>query len=194
MTCHHFGYFRLTIQDASYCYLFVTKIYPDRGNGSPPIEWTLRRAFLASPLKNIDTVSGPRSRRIEGGTSDRSADYEPPSIVQRVSFVPLMASCRPRHHVIFEISAEEGALRCEPSTAPSWSVAHAVSNGASRKLAIDLNHPAYDCAKLATAMRHRWQFVTADSRFLDKVRQSSPAAAQSILSLKEVAGGSGERH
>ncbi|RIA45903.1 MULTISPECIES: type II toxin-antitoxin system VapC family toxin [Sphingomonadales] len=62
------------------------------------------------------------------------------------------------------------------------------------KLAIDLDHPAYDCVYLALAMSQGWQFVTSDARFLEKVRQSSPAAAQSILSLKEVAGGSGERH
>ncbi|MEE4450500.1 type II toxin-antitoxin system VapC family toxin [Novosphingobium resinovorum] len=62
------------------------------------------------------------------------------------------------------------------------------------KLAIDLDHPAYDCIYLALAMAHGWQFVTADARFLNKARQSSPAVAQSVLSLEEAAGGSGERH
>lgn len=62
------------------------------------------------------------------------------------------------------------------------------------QLAIDLDHPAYDCIYLALAMAQGWQFVTADVRFLNKARQSSPAVAQSVLSLEEAAGGSGERH
>ena len=62
------------------------------------------------------------------------------------------------------------------------------------KLAIDLDHPAYDCVYLALAMSQEWQFVTADTRFLNKARQSSPAVAQCVLSLEEMAGGSGERH
>jgi len=62
------------------------------------------------------------------------------------------------------------------------------------QLAIDLDHPAYDCVYLALAMAHGWQFVTADTRFLNKARQSSPAVAQSVLSLEETAGSSGGRH
>ena len=62
------------------------------------------------------------------------------------------------------------------------------------KLAIDLDHPAYDCVYLALAMSQEWQFVTADTRFLNKARQSSPAVAQCVLSLEEMAGSSGERH
>lgn len=63
---------------------------------------------------------------------------------------------------------------------------------ASAKLAVDLDHPAYDCFYLALAMSHGWHFVTADLRFLNKVRQSSSDVAQAILSLEEAAGGSGE--
>jgi len=55
------------------------------------------------------------------------------------------------------------------------------------QLAVDLDHPAYDCIYLALALAHGWQFVTADGRFRNKVRQVSPTIAQSILSLEEAA-------
>ena len=62
------------------------------------------------------------------------------------------------------------------------------------RLAIDLDRPAYECVYLALAMNQGWQFVTADTKFVDKARQLSPAVAQAILSLEELAGGSGDRH
>ncbi len=57
------------------------------------------------------------------------------------------------------------------------------------ELAIALDHPAYDCLYLALALANDWRFVTADIRFLGKVRQASPDVAGAILSLEEAAGG-----
>lgn len=54
---------------------------------------------------------------------------------------------------------------------------------AATRLAISLDHPAYDCFYLALAQANDVQFVTADARFLSKVRQTSETAA--ILSLVE---------
>lgn len=62
------------------------------------------------------------------------------------------------------------------------------------RLAIDLDHPAYDCVYLALAMAKGWKFVTADMRFLNKARQTSPAIGQAILSLDEAAANNGKGH
>lgn len=51
------------------------------------------------------------------------------------------------------------------------------------QLAIDLDHPAYDCIYLALAQANDWRFVTADKRLLDKVRRSSGMDAGLAISL-----------
>ncbi len=40
---------------------------------------------------------------------------------------------------------------------------------AATRLALELDHPAYDCIYLAAAMDNRCRFVTADDRFLRKL-------------------------
>jgi predicted nucleic acid-binding protein len=57
------------------------------------------------------------------------------------------------------------------------------------RLALDLDHAAYDCIYLALAVSNGWRFVTADERFLRKVRQADPALHAAIASLREVASG-----
>ena len=39
------------------------------------------------------------------------------------------------------------------------------------RLAIDLDHPAYDCFYLALALQEQYPVVTADRRFFDVVRK-----------------------
>lgn len=55
------------------------------------------------------------------------------------------------------------------------------------KLALDLDHPAYDCFYLALATANDRLFTTADERFLRRVRRSSSIAKQHIISLDEAA-------
>lgn len=53
-------------------------------------------------------------------------------------------------------------------------------------LAIDLDHPAYDCVYLALALDNTWPFVTADRRLrraLDRLPGSAVAA--SVISMEE---------
>ncbi len=58
------------------------------------------------------------------------------------------------------------------------------------RLALDLDHPAYDCVYLALALSNGWRFVTADIRFLQRVRQAADSAlGAAIISLREVAVG-----
>jgi predicted nucleic acid-binding protein len=52
------------------------------------------------------------------------------------------------------------------------------------RLAIALDHPAYDCIYLALALERKTRFVTADARLLRKIAGSSPMAGQ-VVALDE---------
>jgi len=55
-------------------------------------------------------------------------------------------------------------------------------------LAIELDHPAYDCIYLALAIERDWQFATADERFQRKVQEVQSRQYSSIvLSLPKAA-------
>ena len=54
------------------------------------------------------------------------------------------------------------------------------------KLAIDLDHPAYDCIYLALANARDAKFVTADARLISKVRDLSGPWSQRIIALDDV--------
>lgn len=56
------------------------------------------------------------------------------------------------------------------------------------KLAIALDHPAYDCLYLALALDSDRHFVTADLSFVAKVRQSHPHLSHAVTSLADAAG------
>ena len=54
------------------------------------------------------------------------------------------------------------------------------------RLAIDLDHPAYDCVYLALAMENEWPFVTANARFRHKIDRSPPSAIRdTVLSMQD---------
>jgi Predicted nucleic acid-binding protein, contains PIN domain len=54
------------------------------------------------------------------------------------------------------------------------------------RLAVALDHAAYHCVCLALALGSGWRFVTADERFLRKVRQHpSTALAGAVVGLAE---------
>ncbi len=58
----------------------------------------------------------------------------------------------------------------------------------STRLAIELDHPAYDCIYLALAIERDWQFATADERFQRKVREDQSRQYSSmVLSLADAA-------
>ena len=59
---------------------------------------------------------------------------------------------------------------------------------AATRLAIELDHPAYDCLYLALAIASDCQFVTADQRFLRKLDQGRRRALRArATSLTEAA-------
>jgi predicted nucleic acid-binding protein len=54
------------------------------------------------------------------------------------------------------------------------------------RIAIELDHPAYDCVYIALAMDNDCRFVTADERLVRKVRQPGRAAfGERVVSLTE---------
>ncbi len=88
-----------------------------------------------------------------------------------------------------ELSAEEARLAArllqaaEIELRPSRSLLEEATH-----LAIDLDHPAYDCLYLALAMSEDCRFVTADARLVRKLEQSSEASfGGRALSLMEIA-------
>jgi predicted nucleic acid-binding protein len=54
------------------------------------------------------------------------------------------------------------------------------------RIAIDLDHPAYDCMYLAAAIDNDCRFVTADERLLRKLRQKPKHRLRNrVISLRE---------
>ncbi|KAB1085832.1 type II toxin-antitoxin system VapC family toxin [Neorhizobium galegae] len=59
---------------------------------------------------------------------------------------------------------------------------------ASLELAIELDHPAYDCIYLALALKENLRFVTADESLVRKLRQSADKRFRdAAISLSELA-------
>jgi len=55
------------------------------------------------------------------------------------------------------------------------------------RLAIELDHPAYDCIYLALAVANDCQFVTADRRFLRRLREGRRTPFRSsVIALSDV--------
>lgn len=56
------------------------------------------------------------------------------------------------------------------------------------QMAVELNHPAYDCVYLSLAVANGWRFVTADDRLLRKIRSFRRCPYQSaVVSLADAA-------
>jgi predicted nucleic acid-binding protein len=61
---------------------------------------------------------------------------------------------------------------------------------AATRIAVELDHPAYDCLYLVLAVENKCRFVTADERFLRKLRQTKRGRFRnSVISLAEAANG-----
>ena len=59
---------------------------------------------------------------------------------------------------------------------------------AATRIAVELNHPAYDCLYIALAVERDCRFITADERFVRKLRQQRRHRLQhKIVSLAEAA-------
>ena len=91
-----------------------------------------------------------------------------------------------RREELSEDEAQIGARLLEQADIEILPTRHLLSSVTS--LAVELDHPAYDCLYLALAIERNWQFVTADERFQRKVREGqSGHYSSSVLSLLEAA-------
>jgi predicted nucleic acid-binding protein len=64
---------------------------------------------------------------------------------------------------------------------------------AATRMAIELDHPAYDCLYLSLAVQADCRFVTADERFVRKLDEMSRAALRRrVIALREFAAVPGE--
>jgi predicted nucleic acid-binding protein len=94
----------------------------------------------------------------------------------------LWAMCRRQ-----DISAEDFAeaidiLKAAPVTIPA-SMRQLVASAS--RLALDLDHPVYDCFYLALGVQEHYPVVTADGRFLNVVR-AHPYLSSQIIHLQDV--------
>jgi predicted nucleic acid-binding protein len=80
----------------------------------------------------------------------------------------LWAMCRRGDITRTDFAEAVGVLKAAPVTVP---VTMRQLAAAAARLAIDLDHPAYDCFYLALAVHEQYPLVTADQRFHDIVRK-----------------------
>ena len=64
---------------------------------------------------------------------------------------------------------------------------------AAARLAVDLDHPVYDCFYLALAVQTQYPVVTADSRFHDKVRSHPYLSDRIVHVMNALSRGPGAR-
>jgi predicted nucleic acid-binding protein len=89
-----------------------------------------------------------------------------------------------------ELSQEEALLAARLLQAMEIELAptHSLLEAATR-IAIELDHPAYDCLYLAVAAHRSCRFVTADQRLLRKLREGyGNRFRDRVVSLAEAAG------
>lgn len=79
----------------------------------------------------------------------------------------LWAMCRRGDVTRDDLADAIDALREAPVAVPASMQQLAA---AATRLAVDLDHPAYDCFYLALAIQEQYPVITADTRFYDKVR------------------------
>lgn len=109
----------------------------------------------------------------ETGTAEalalRKAELAAPDLI-----IPECANILWKKHRLGQLSADEAAAaaqlleRADIELAPMRTYLHHAT-----ALAIELDHPAYDCLYIALALNKGCVFATADQRLLRKVQQSA---------------------
>ena len=114
---------------------------------------------------------------------DRGSTLVAPELVFAEASNALWAMCRRGDIGTAEFGDATDALRAAPVVVP-----HPMRRltAAAARLAVDLDHPVYDCFYLALAILEQYPVVTADERFHDKVRRH-PYLADRIVHVAQVA-------
>ena len=106
-----------------------------------------------------------------------------PELVFAEAANALWAMCRRGDIEEDEFAEAVELLKSAPIAVPASLRQLAAAAG---RLAIDLDHPVYDCFYLALAVQEQYRVVTADRRFHDKV-QGHPYLADRMLHLSQIA-------
>lgn len=96
----------------------------------------------------------------------------------------LWALCRRGDIAKADFTEAIGVLKTAPVAVPVSMRQLAASAG---RLAVDLDHPVYDCVYLALAVQEQYPVVTADRRFHDTVRQH-PYLSDRIVHVESLRG------
>lgn len=94
----------------------------------------------------------------------------------------LWAMCRRGDFTKADLGDALASLKIAPLAVPVS--LHQLAPAAGR-LAVDLDHPVYDCLYLALAIQEQFPVVTADRRFYDAVR-AHPYLSDLVVHLREI--------
>lgn len=124
--------------------------------------------------------------------SDRAADLlrdgitrVSPELVFAEVGNALWAMCRRGNFSKDDYAAAMNVLKAMPLGVP---VPTSSLIGAAARLALDLDHPVYDCIYLALALQEGYPVVTADRRFHDAVKRH-PYLADRIIHIGDLTSG-----
>jgi predicted nucleic acid-binding protein len=99
---------------------------------------------------------------------DRDLTLVAPEILFAEVTNALWAMCRRGNITTVDFAEAMDVLKTAPVAVPT-PMRHLAASAA--RLAVDLDHPAYDCFYLALAVQEQYPVVTADRRFHDVVRR-----------------------
>ena len=143
-------------------------------DASVVVKWLVREAF-----------SDEAARLLDAGST-----FVAPALVFAEAANALWAMRRRGDIAADDLADAVAALRAAPISHP---VAMLQLTAAAARLAVDLDHPVYDCFYLALAIQTQYPVVTADARFNDKVR-AHPYLSDRIVHVSHAAPGAGNRH
>jgi predicted nucleic acid-binding protein len=106
-----------------------------------------------------------------------------PELVFAEAANALWAICRRGDISKADFAEAVDVLKLAPITVP-YSMRQLAA--AASRLAVDLDHPVYDCFYLALAAQEQYPVVTADSRFHDTVR-AHPYLSSRIVHVQDLA-------
>jgi predicted nucleic acid-binding protein len=135
-------------------------------DASVAVKWLVSEAF-----------SGEAAHLLDG-----AATLVAPELLFAEATNALWALCRRAEITRAEFAEAVDVLKAAPVRVPV-PMRHLAASAA--RLAVDLDHPAYDCFYLALALQEHYPVVTADRRFHDVVRKH-PYLADRIVHVESL--------
>lgn len=124
------------------------------------------------------------------GLLDTGSTFVAPALVFAEAANALWAMRRRGDIAANDLADAVATLQAMPVSVP---VSMLQLTAAAARLAVDLDHPVYDCFYLALAIQTQYPVVTADARFKDRVR-AHPYLSDRIVHVSHAVTGTGTRH